>query len=102
MSKRDYYEILEVERVVESGGLKTAYRKLALKYHPDRNPDDPSAEERFKEVSEAYSVLSDPDKRARYDRFGHAGLDGPGAGGAGPEGEPASTGGDPEGGPCRV
>ena len=85
MSKRDYYEVLEVERVVESGGLKTAYRKLALKYHPDRNPEDPSAEERFKEVSEAYSVLSDPDKRARYDRFGHAGLGGPGAGGPGPD-----------------
>ncbi|MDG2052068.1 MAG: molecular chaperone DnaJ [Myxococcota bacterium] len=83
MSKRDYYEILEVERVVEEGGLKTAYRKLALRYHPDRNPDDPGAEESFKEVSEAYAVLSDPEKRARYDRFGHAGVGGPGGGGPG-------------------
>lgn len=80
MSKRDYYEVLGVERTVDNGSLKTAYRKLALQFHPDRNPDDPSAEERFKEVSEAYAVLSDAERRARYDRFGHAGLGGPGGG----------------------
>lgn len=82
MSKRDYYEVLGVERRADDGELKRVYRKLALQYHPDRNPDDASAEERFKEVSEAYAVLTDPDKRARYDRFGHAGLGGP-AGGPG-------------------
>lgn len=80
MSKRDYYEVLGVDRGVDEGGLKKAYRKLALQFHPDRNPDDDTAEERFKEVSEAYAVLSDPEKRARYDRFGHAGVGGPGAG----------------------
>lgn len=78
MTKRDYYEVLGVERSADGSVLKTAYRKLALQFHPDRNPDDPSAEERFKEVSEAYTVLSDPERRARYDRFGHAGLGGPG------------------------
>lgn len=80
MSKRDYYEVLGVERGVSAAVLKKAYRKLALQFHPDRNPDDPSAEDRFKEVSEAYAVLADADKRARYDRFGHAGLGGAGAG----------------------
>src|SRR5215470_4711693 len=80
MSKRDYYEVLGVERSAENGELKSAYRKLALKHHPDRNPDDPEAAEKFKEASEAYAVLSDPEKRARYDRFGHAGL---GAGASG-------------------
>lgn len=78
MSKRDYYDVLGVDRNVSEGDLKKAYRKLALECHPDRNPDDPRAEERFKELSEAYAVLSDRDKRARYDRFGHAGLGGPG------------------------
>jgi len=82
MGKRDYYEVLGVARDADGSALKSAYRKLAMKYHPDRNQNDPEAEARFKEVSEAYSVLSDDDKRARYDRFGHAGLDG--AGGAGP------------------
>ncbi len=76
MSKRDYYEVLGTERGVSEADLKTAYRKLAMQFHPDRNPGDSAAEERFKEVSEAYSVLSDADKRARYDRFGHAGLGG--------------------------
>lgn len=71
MAKRDYYEILGVERGASESDLKSAYRKLALENHPDRNPDDPAAEERFKEASEAYAVLSDAEKRAQYDRFGH-------------------------------
>src|SRR5580704_11776387 len=74
VAKRDYYEILGVSRGCEDPVLKSAYRKLALQYHPDRNPDNPEAEERFKEAAEAYSVLSDPQKRAAYDRYGHAGL----------------------------
>jgi len=72
VSKRDYYEILMVSRDIEQDGLKKAYRKVALEYHPDRNPDNPEAEEKFKEISEAYSVLSDPQKRQAYDRFGHS------------------------------
>lgn len=76
MAKRDYYEILGVEKNADEGTIKKAYRKIAMKYHPDRNPDDKSAEEKFKEAAEAYEVLSDADKRARYDRFGHAGVDG--------------------------
>lgn len=78
MNKRDYYEILGVERSVDEQGLKSAYRKLALQYHPDRNPGNKDAEEKFKEAAEAYSVLSDPQKRAAYDRFGHQGLQGAG------------------------
>ena len=70
MAKRDYYEILGVSRDATDGDLKKAYRQLALQYHPDRNPGDKKAEERFKEINEAYSVLSDPEKRAQYDRFG--------------------------------
>lgn len=81
VSKRDYYEVLGVGREAGEQDIKGAYRKLALKYHPDRNPDDPDAEEKFKEASEAYSVLSDPQKRSAYDRFGHAGLQGPAGGG---------------------
>ncbi len=80
MARRDYYEILGVSRDVDDAGLKKAYRAKALADHPDRNPDDPAAEERFKEASEAYSVLSDAEKRAAYDRFGFAGVGG-GAGG---------------------
>ena len=83
MEKRDYYEALKVERTVTLEELKVAYRKKALKYHPDRNPGDTVAEERFKEISEAYTVLSDEEKRRRYDLYGHAGLDGNGFG-AGP------------------
>jgi molecular chaperone DnaJ len=81
LSRRDYYELLGVPREVGEAELKTAYRKLALEFHPDRNPDNPQAEEHFKEVSEAYAVLSDVEKRSRYDRFGHQGL---GAAGPGP------------------
>jgi molecular chaperone DnaJ len=72
--KTDYYEMLSVERTASDGEIKTAYRKLAMQYHPDRNPNNPEAEEKFKACSEAYSVLSDADKRAAYDRYGHAGV----------------------------
>jgi molecular chaperone DnaJ len=83
--KRDYYEILEVEKTSTDVEIKSAYRKQALKYHPDRNPGDHAAEESFKECAEAYSVLADPDKRAAYDRYGHAGVQGAaGAGGFDP------------------
>jgi molecular chaperone DnaJ len=82
MTKRDYYDILSVSRDADDGALKSAYRKLALTYHPDRNPNNPDAAEKFKEASEAYAVLSDPEKRGRYDQFGHAGV-GAGAGGFG-------------------
>jgi molecular chaperone DnaJ len=78
MAKRDYYEVLGVSRNATAEELKKSYRKIALQYHPDRNPDNKEAEEKFKEAAEAYEVLSDADKRARYDRFGHAGM---GAGG---------------------
>ncbi|MEL6123389.1 MAG: DnaJ domain-containing protein, partial [Bacteroidota bacterium] len=72
--KRDYYEVLGVPKNAEQDAIKKAYRKVALKYHPDRNPDNKEAEEKFKEAAEAYEILSDGDKRARYDRFGHAGV----------------------------
>ncbi len=75
MSKRDYYEVLGVDKNSDDATLKKAYRKLAMKYHPDRNPDDETAEQKFKEVNEAYEVLSDAEKRSRYDRFGHDGVD---------------------------
>ncbi|HEY3703989.1 MAG TPA: molecular chaperone DnaJ [Terracidiphilus sp.] len=81
MSKADYYEVLGVNRNASDQELKSAYRKLALKYHPDRNPGDHASEEKFKEASEAYQVLCDGDKRAAYDRFGHAGVGAAGAGG---------------------
>jgi len=86
MSKRDYYEILEVTKEASKAEIKKAYRKVALKFHPDRNPDDKVAEEKFKEAAEAYEVLSDDQKRAKYDRFGHQGMGGFGGagGGAGP------------------
>ena len=83
--KRDYYEVLGVQKGADAGSIKRAYYQLAKKYHPDANPGDKEAEERFKEVNEAYEVLSDPDKRAKYDQFGHAAFD-PGAGGSGFEG----------------
>jgi molecular chaperone DnaJ len=78
MTKRDYYEILGVSRSSGGDEIKTSYRKLAMKYHPDRNPGDKEAEEKFKEAAEAYEVLMDPNKRARYDQFGHAGMRGTG------------------------
>ena len=74
--KRDYYEVLNVSRSAGEDEIKKAYRKLAIKYHPDKNPDNKEAEEKFKEATEAYEVLRDPEKRSRYDRFGHAGLEG--------------------------
>ncbi len=77
-TKRDYYEILQVDREVSPEDLKRAYRKLAVKYHPDKNPGDPEAEDRFKELGEAYEVLMDADKRAAYDRYGHAAFSGGG------------------------
>ncbi|MFX7006101.1 DnaJ domain-containing protein, partial [Acinetobacter baumannii] len=80
---RDYYEILEVERTCTEVELKAAFRKAAMKHHPDRNPGDPEAEIRFKECNEAYSILSDPQKRAAYDRFGHAAFQNGGGGGGG-------------------
>lgn len=87
MSKRDYYEVLGVHKGATEEEIKKAFRKLAMKYHPDRNPGDKSVEEKFKEVKEAYDVLSDPNKRAAYDHYGHAGVDpsmaGAGAAGAG-------------------
>lgn len=82
-AKRDYYEVLGVNRNADKSELKKAYRKLAKKYHPDMNPGDAEAERKFKEASEAYAVLSDPDKRRQYDQFGHAAFEGGGAGGAG-------------------
>lgn len=87
VTKADYYEVLSVERTATDQELKSAYRRLAMQYHPDRNPNNPHAEEKFKEASEAYQVLSDPDKRAAYDRFGHAGV-GSGMDGAGFAGMP--------------
>ena len=86
MAKRDYYEVLGVERGASEAELKKAYRRLAMKYHPDRNPDDKASEEKFKEANEAYEVLSDAAKRSAYDQYGHAGVDpqmGGGGGGAG-------------------
>nr|WP_295113158.1 molecular chaperone DnaJ [uncultured Caulobacter sp.] len=80
---RDYYEILGVTRTIDDAGLKSAFRKLAMEHHPDRNGGCENATGRFKEINEAYSVLSDPQKRAAYDRFGHAGVNGPQGGGAG-------------------
>ena len=76
MAKRDYYEVLGVEKTASVEEIKKAYRKKAIQYHPDKNPGDKQAEENFKEAAEAYDVLSDPQKRQRYDQFGHAGVGG--------------------------
>ena len=84
MAKRCYYKTLEVERTASDGEIKSAFRKQAMQFHPDRNPNDNAAEHRFKEINEAYEVLKDPDKRAAYDRFGHAAFEhGMGGGAAG-------------------
>src|ERR1044072_9863684 len=84
MAKRDSYEVRGRNRDASEEDIKKAYRKLAMQYHPDRNPDNPKAEERFKEAKEAYEVLCDPERRAAYDRFGHAGVEAhAGAAGAG-------------------
>jgi len=81
MAKRDYYEVLEIQRNASTAEIKKAYRQQALKYHPDKNPGNKAAEEKFKEAAEAYDVLSNDNKRSRYDQFGHSGLSGSGAGG---------------------
>lgn len=81
-NKRDYYEVLGIDKSADEQTIKKAYRKLAKQHHPDVNPDDPKAEEKFKEINEAYEVLSDPDKKSRYDQYGHAGVD-PNMGGGG-------------------
>ena len=83
MSKRDYYEVLGVKRDASEADIKKAYRRLAMKHHPDRNPDDKKAEENFKEAKEAYEVLTDSRKKAAYDQFGHAGVDAHAAGARG-------------------
>jgi molecular chaperone DnaJ len=83
MEKRDYYEVLEIDRNASGQDIKAAYRKMAMKYHPDRNPDNKDAEEKFKEAAEAYEVLNDPQKKSRYDQFGHDGLHGMGGGHSG-------------------
>ena len=75
MSKRDYYEVLGVERSTSEADIKKAYRRIAMKYHPDRNPDDADADAKFKEATEAYDVLMNAEKRSAYDQFGHAGVD---------------------------
>ena len=82
-SKRDYYEVLEVSKSATAEEIKKAYRKKAIQYHPDKNPGDKEAEEKFKEAAEAYEVLSDTEKRSRYDQFGNAGVNGGGASGFG-------------------
>ena len=86
MSKRDYYEILGVTKSSSADEIKKAYRKVAMQFHPDRNPGDKPAEEKFKEAAEAYEVLSDQEKRAQYDRYGHAGMNSRGAGFGGGQG----------------
>ena len=83
MSKRDYYDVLGVSKSASASEIKKAYRKLAIKYHPDKNPGDKQAEEKFKEAAEAYEVLSNTEKKQRYDQFGHAGMGGAGGFGGG-------------------
>src|ERR687896_107869 len=92
MAKQDYYELLGLQKGASAEDLKKAYRKLAMQFHPDRNPGDKAAEQKFKELSEAYDVLKDEQKRAAYDRFGHAAFENAG-GGAGPFGGNAGFGG---------
>jgi len=83
MAKRDYYDILGINKAASASEIKKAYRKKAIKYHPDKNPDDKNAEEKFKEAAEAYEILSDGDKKARYDQYGHQAFEGGGFGGSG-------------------
>src|SRR5437764_15024665 len=96
MAKRDYYEVLGVNRDADEEAIKKAYRRLAMKHHPDRSPDNPKAEELFKEAKEAYETLTDANKRGAYDRYGHAGVDSragvAGGGGAGLSGFPDAVG----------
>src|SRR6202453_735534 len=82
-TKREFYEVLGVARAATDVEIKSAYRKLAMMYHPDRNPNNPDAEEKFKEITEAYAILADSEKRSLYDRFGHAGVGGSSGGAAG-------------------
>lgn len=82
MAKRDYYEVLGISKSATSAEIKKAYRKMAVKFHPDKNPDDKGAEDKFKEAAEAYEILSDGDKKAKYDQYGHRAFEG-GAGGGG-------------------
>ena len=89
MAKRDYYEVLSVDRKADAGTIKSAYRKLAMKHHPDKNPGDKKAETLFKEATEAYEILKDEEKRAAYDRFGHAAFEG----GSGSQGQSSGFGG---------
>ena len=89
MAKRDYYEVLSVDRKADAGTIKSAYRKLAMKHHPDKNPGDKKAETLFKEATEAYEILKDDEKRAAYDRFGHAAFEG----GSGSQGQGSGFGG---------
>ena len=81
MSKQDFYDVLGVNRDVDGNSLKSAYRKLAMKHHPDKNPGDAASEKKFKEISEAYDVLSNPEKKAAYDQYGHDAFNGQGQGG---------------------
>ncbi|HEY0029833.1 MAG TPA: DnaJ domain-containing protein, partial [Bacteroidia bacterium] len=87
MSKRDYYDILEIPKGAAADEIKKAYRKMAIKYHPDKNPGDKAAEEKFKEAAEAYEILSSPEKKQRYDQYGHAGVGGNGGFGGGRGGQ---------------
>ena len=93
--KRDYYEVLSVAKTVSTDEIRKAYKREALKHHPDRNPGDKAAEAKFKECTEAYSVLSDEEKRRVYDQFGHAFRGAPGGGGGGPQGQPFDFTGQP-------
>ena len=91
MTKRDYYEVLGLSKGASSDEIKKAYRKLAVKYHPDKNPDDKASEEKFKEIGEAYEALSDPEKKSAYDQFGHAAFNSRARAGRGGGGDSSSS-----------